>query len=125
DAAASHRRTERGDAHESVSHDCPNRLAREHQIESFVDAIERQHMRDEVVDVDLAVHVPVDDLRNVGAAARPAERRAFPDSPGDELERARANLLPRSSDADDDRDAPAAMAAFERLAHHVDVADAL
>ena len=35
------------------------------------------------------------------------------------------DLLPGAGDADDHRHAPAAMAALERLAHHVDVADAL
>jgi hypothetical protein len=51
-------------------------------------------VRDQVVDVDLAVHVPVDDLRHVGAAARAAEGRALPHAAGDELERARLDLLP-------------------------------
>ena len=36
-----------------------------------------------------------------------------------------ADLLPGAGDADDDRLAPAAVAALERLAHDVDVADAL
>src|SRR5437762_50376 len=40
------------------------------------------------------------------------------------LERPRLDLLPGAGDADDGRDAPAAVAALERLAHHVDVADA-
>jgi hypothetical protein len=53
------------------------------------------------VDVDLAVHVPVDDLRHVGAAARAAEGAALPDAAGDELERPRADLLARAGDADD------------------------
>ena len=73
----------------------------------------------------LLVHVPVDDLRHVGAAARAAERRALPHAAGDELERPRLDLLARAGDADDDRHAPAAVAALERLAHQVDVADAL
>src|SRR6185312_782634 len=75
-------------------------------------------------DVDLAVHVPVDDLRDIGTPARAAECRSFPYASGHELERARADLLSRAGDADDRRDAPAAVAAFERLAHDVDVADA-
>ena len=88
-------------------------------------SLERQRVRDQVVDVDLAVHVPVDDLRHVGAAARAAERRALPDAAGDELERPRRDLLARAGDADDHRHAPAAVAALERLAHQLDVADAL
>jgi hypothetical protein len=46
------------------------------------------------VDVDLAVHVPVDDLRHVGAAARAAEGGALPDAAGDQLERPRAISCP-------------------------------
>src|SRR5690606_13746224 len=78
-----------------------------------------------VVDVDLPVHVPVDDLRHVAAALGAAEGRALPDAAGDELERAGADLLARPRDADDHRGAPALVAALERLAHHLDVADAL
>src|SRR3546814_3577220 len=51
--------------------------------------------------------------------------RAGPLAAGDELERTRGNLLPRAGDADDHRLAPAAVRAFERGAHHLDVADAL
>src|SRR3546814_19825320 len=50
--------------------------------------------------------------------------RAGPLAAGDELERTRGNLLPRAGDADDHRLAPAAVRAFERGAHHLDVADA-
>src|SRR5690606_30698799 len=57
--------------------------------------------------------------------ARAAEGRAAPDAPGDELEGARRDLLARARDADDDRLAPALVAALERRAHDVDVADAL
>src|SRR3954463_1408258 len=108
-----------------VVHDRADRLAFVHQVEGVVDALERHHVRDEVVDVDLAFHVPVDDARHVGTAARPAERRAFPGAPGDELEGARLYFLSRARHPDDHRDAPAAMAALECLAHHVDAADAL
>ena len=54
--------------------------------------------------------------------ARAAEGGALPDAAGDELERAGGDLLAGLGDADDDALAPAAMAAFERLAHHVGVA---
>ena len=82
-------------------------------------------MRDQLVDFDLPVHVPVDDPRHVGAAAGAAERRTFPHPPGDQLERSGLDLLPRSGDADDDRHAPATVTALERLAHEIDVTDAL
>ena len=109
----------------AVLDDGADRLARVHQVERLVDALERQLVRDQRVDLDLAVHVPVDDARHVGAAARAAERRALPDAAGDQLERARRDLLAGAGDADDDAHAPAAMAALERLAHQLDVADAL
>src|SRR4051812_17644004 len=107
-----------------VDDDTADRLAIVHEIEALVDAIERQHVGDQVVDVDLALHVPVDDLRHVGAPPRAAERRALPHAPGDKLERPRLDLLPRARDADDHGHTPAAVAALERLAHDLDVADA-
>src|SRR5439155_18262982 len=105
-------------------HDRADRLAARHQIEAVVDAVERQLVGDQRVDLDLLVHVPVDDLWHVGAAARAAERGALPDAAGDELERTRLDLLAGAGNADDDRDAPALVAAFERLAHQRRVADA-
>src|SRR3546814_1160583 len=42
----------------SVPHDRPDRLAFVHQVEAFVDAVQRQGVRNQRVDVDLAVHVP-------------------------------------------------------------------
>jgi len=62
-----------------------------------------------------------------GMSVRPraAEGRAVPLAPGDELEGARADLLPRAGDADDDALAQAVMGGGEGLAHHLAVADAL
>src|SRR5690349_7880079 len=45
---------------QSVQHHRADRLPALHQFKPFVDALERQGMRDQVVDIDLAVHVPVD-----------------------------------------------------------------
>src|SRR5690606_17686583 len=101
------------------------RLAAAHQVEGVVDVGEGEHVGDEIVDVDLAVHVPVDDLGHVAAALGAPKGRALPHPTGDELERARADLLARASDADDHRGAPALVTALERLTHDVDVADAL
>src|SRR6185503_13534468 len=109
----------------SVHDDAADRVAAMHEVEALVDAGERQRVRDEIVDVDLLLHVPVDDLRHLGAALDAAEGRALPDAAGHELERPRRDLLPRPRHADDDAHAPAAVAAFERLAHRLHVPDAL
>ena len=57
-----------------------------HQIEAFVDIRKRHGVSDHRINLNLAFHVPVDDFRNVGAAAGAAEGGAFPDATGDELE---------------------------------------
>src|SRR5688572_10258060 len=105
--------------------DRSNRFARVHELEAFVDALEREPVRDEAVDVDLLFHVPIDDLRNVRSATSAAESRALPYTARDELKRARGDLLSRAGDADDHAHPPAAMTALERLTHQADVADAL
>src|ERR1700722_8826239 len=109
----------------SIRHHAADRLAPPHQLKTFIDLLEWQDMRDQVVDVDLAVHVPVDDFRHIRAPARAAESRAFPAPARHELEWPCGNLLPRPCDADDDRGPPAAMATFQRLAHDFYIADAL
>src|SRR5260370_34170784 len=98
--------------------DRTDRLAFVHQIEALVDLLQFEDVRNHRVDLDLSVHVPIDDFRHVGAAARAAERGAFPDTAGHELERPGGDLLARLGDADDHGDAPAAMASLERLAHY-------
>src|SRR3954468_12731632 len=103
----------------SVDDDGANAFARMHQVEALVDLLELQNVSDHRVDRDLAVHIPVDDLRNVGASLRAAERGAAPVAAGDELEGAGGDLPPCFGDADDDRRAPAAMAGLERGAHHL------
>src|SRR6185437_496522 len=109
----------------SEHHDRTDRLALVHEIKALVDVLELQHVGDHRVDLDLAVHVPIDDFRHVGAAARAAERGALPDPAGDQLERPRRDFLAGFRHADHDRDAPAAMTGFQRLAHHRGVAGAV
>src|SRR5262249_44828684 len=76
----------------SIHDDAPDALALVHQLESLVDVGQRHGMRDHRVDFDLALHVPVDDFRHVGAPARAAKGRALPDAPGDQLEWAGCDL---------------------------------
>src|SRR5690606_8362027 len=64
-------------------------------------------------------------LRYVGTAARSAEGTAAPGAAGDQLEGAGGDLLPSPGYADDEGLAPALVGALQRLAHDLDVADAL
>src|SRR5215211_338257 len=75
------------DVFDSEYDDRTDRLAFVHQIETLVDFLELEDMGDHRIDLNLSVHVPVYDLRHVGAAARAAERSAFPHPAGHELER--------------------------------------
>src|SRR5690606_23514908 len=109
----------------SIDDDTADRLARMHQLEALVDVGERERVGDHRIDLDLALHVPVHDLRHVGAAACAAEGGALPHPAGNELEGAGCDLCAARRNPDDDRYAPAAMAGFERLAHHRDVAGAV
>src|SRR5437868_5214655 len=96
-----------------------------HQVEALVDVGKRHRVGDHRVDLDLAVHVPVDDLRHVGTASCAAECGTLPHAAGDELKRPGGNLRAGRRHADDHAHAPAAMACFQRLAHHGDVAGAV
>src|SRR5262249_31665523 len=93
--------------------------------ETLVDVAERHGVGDHRIDLDLLLHVPVDDPRHIGAAPGTPERGALPYPACHQLERARRNLLASTGNADDHADAPAAMAAFQRLAYDGDVAGAV
>src|SRR5215218_1415998 len=105
--------------------DRTDRFAFVHQIEALVDLLQLENVGDHRIDLDLSVHVPVDDFWDVGAATRAAEGGAFPHPAGDELERPGRDFLAGFGYPDHDRDAPAAMARLERLAHHSGVAGAI
>src|ERR1044071_6154670 len=81
-------------------------------------------MGDHRVDLDFAVHVPINNFWHVGAASGTAEGGALPDASGDKLERPGLDLGAGGGPADDDALAPAAMAALQGGAHQLDVADA-
>jgi hypothetical protein len=53
-----------------------------HQIEALVDLLELEDVGDHWVDLDLSVHVPVDDFRHIGAAACAAKRGSLQDAAG-------------------------------------------
>lgn len=96
-----------------------------HQVEGFVDALQRHGMGDEVVQAEFAFQIALHVFRQLGAAAHAAEGGAAPYPAGDQLERTGGDFLPGAGHADDHRFAPALVAAFQRRAHHLDVADAL
>src|SRR5439155_21944334 len=71
------------------------------------------------------LHVPIDDLWHIGPSLGAAEGGSLPHPAGDQLKRAGGDLLTHACDADDDADTPPAVAAFERLPHGPNIADAL
>ena len=93
-----------------------------HEVEGGVDVFEAHDMRDHGVDLDLAGHVHINNLGHIGAALGAAKGRTPPIAPCDKLEGTRCDFLARFSDPNDDAGAPAAMARFQRLAHHSRVA---
>src|SRR5438309_8530319 len=102
------------DVFELEHDDRTDRLALVHQIESLVDLLKLEDVGDHRIDLDLSVHIPVDDFRHIGAAASAAERRALPDPAGNQLERPRRDFLAGFGDPDHHRDAPATMACLQR-----------
>src|SRR5580658_6038717 len=95
-----------------------------HQVEGLVDVVERQGVGDHGIDFDLSLHIPIDDFRHVRTAARAAEGGAAPHSPGDQLKRPCRDFLTSAGNADNNALAPTAVAALQRRAHQIDVADA-
>jgi len=63
-------------------------LALVKQVERPVDLLERQHLADHLVDLDLPAQVALHEARQLRAALDAAERRPAPDAAGDQLERA-------------------------------------
>src|SRR5690606_24797282 len=88
-----------------------------HQVEAFVDALQWQGMRNQVINIELAFHIPVDNFWYVGTTACTTESRAFPFASGHQLERTGTDFLTGCSNADDEGLTPALVAAFQRLAH--------
>src|SRR5436305_24348 len=81
-------------------------------------------MSNQVVDIDSALHIPIDDFRNIAPAFRTAKRGTLPSAPCDQLERPSRNLLAGDSHPDYHTRTPSALATFERLPHQFYVAHA-
>lgn len=73
------------------------------------------------VDLDLAVHVPVNNFRHFGASLGTAKGRAAPDSAGNQLERAGRNFSPRRCHDNNDRFSSALVRRLKRRAHHIHI----
>ncbi len=63
-----------------------------HQVEGRVDFIKRHGVGDQVIDIDLAIHVPVHDFGYVGTSLGATERGATPVATGHQLKRSRGDL---------------------------------
>jgi hypothetical protein len=57
-----------------------------HVLEGSVDLVEGLSVGDELVDLELAVHVVVDEVGKLSAALDTTESTSLPDATGDELE---------------------------------------
>ena len=95
-----------------------------HQIEGGIDLFQRHRVRDHAIQLDFALEVVFNIARELCAALDPAERGAFPDAARDQLKRAGADFLARAGHADDGGHALTHVAALQRLAHDLDIADA-
>src|SRR3546814_20602794 len=95
-----------------------------HQVECPIDIIKRHGVGNQVVNIDLAVHIPVDDLGHVSPAPRAAKGAPLPYAAGDEMERPGGNFLASFGNTADDAFTPDAMASFPPLAHYVRLAGA-
>jgi len=80
-------------------------------------------MGNQIIDIDLAIHVPVDNLRHLRSAFSTAKCGSFPDPSCNELKRPGGNFLTRTGYTNNDTDTPTPVAAFQRLTHGVDVAN--
>ena len=96
-----------------------------HQVERVIDVSQRHGVGDHVINVDLSLHVPVHNLWYIRATASTPKRGATPGPAGDELKRARGYFLTCACHPDNAALTPALMAAFQSLAHDVNVSDAL
>src|SRR5207253_9798191 len=94
-----------------------------HQVERFIDSLERQRVGDHGIDLDFAGQISFDVTGKLRTSFDTAKRRAAPNSSGDKLKRPRADLFSGCGDADDDRLSPPLVATLERRPHGFDVAD--
>src|SRR3954454_1955462 len=93
-----------------------------HQLEALVHVVERQPVRDERLDVDLAREPPLHERRHAVAALDPAERRARDAPARDQETRDDVERLALAGNARDRAQAPSHPRRLHRLPHHAHVA---
>ena len=79
-------------------------------------------MGDHRIDLDFAIHVPVDDLWHVRSPLGPPKCSAFPDTASYQLERTGRNFCSSGGYADDDAFAPAFMCSLQSGTHDLGIA---
>ena len=67
-------------------HHTPDAIPRLHILKRGINLVQRLPVRDELVNLELARHVVVHQVRKLRAAFDAAERATFPHAAGDELE---------------------------------------
>ncbi|KAG1647276.1 hypothetical protein GQR58_030726 [Nymphon striatum] len=68
-------------------HNRTNGFAFVHQVKAVVDLVQCQFMRDHRINLDLAIHVPIDDFWHIGTPLGTAKSCPTPDATGNQLER--------------------------------------
>lgn len=96
-----------------------------HSVERLVDVIKVHGVGNELVDLEPAFHVFLDQAWHFGSALDATEGRAAPDTAGDQLERTGADLLAGGRHTNDGGFTPALVAGLQGGPHHVHVASAV
>src|SRR5436853_1587733 len=103
----------------SVEHDhAADPVLALHQLEGVVDLLEPDPVRDERVDVELAVQVELHELGHLISALDPAERAAAHAPAGDQIARDDVERLALAGHAGDRAKAPTHARRLDGLTHH-------
>src|SRR5581483_11040250 len=103
----------------------PDPVLRLHQLEAAVDLVQRQPVRDQRLDVDLAGEPPLDVLRHLRPALDAAERRSGDAAAGDQEPRHDLEHLALAGNPAHRREPPGLARRLDGLAHDRDVAGRL
>src|SRR5438105_15345846 len=62
----------------SIDNDAADRFSGAHQLKALVDLGEWKLVSNQIVDIDLFLHIPIDDPRHIGPTLGAAKRASFP-----------------------------------------------